>query len=297
MERAPRTSRFPVSGHAVNGAARLTERRNLMKRLLTTTVLAASVALASAGYAAPEDAKNAPTEVTPAQQQSRPGMETPDDMPSTALEESSPDVLMTRGNATLPSGTAIAAGRVIGADVVGPDGKNLGVVDDLVFDANGAAKRVIIADGAMFGFGGKMVAIDFDGTSITRDENDDRMVRIGMTAETLENATEFDKSPLEKTGGELASSYLGREVALATEEDGTGEISDLILDRSGAAKYAVIEYGGRLGVGGNRTAVEFGKLTAARAEEPVKLAMTLDELRQKPAFFYSEEEVPEAGEM
>lgn len=268
-----------------------------MKWLLTTTALAASVALAPAGYAAPEDAKSAPMEVTPAQQQSRPGMATPGEMPSAAQEKPRPDVLTMRDNAAILSGTAIAAGKIVGADVVGPDGKNLGAVDDLVFDANDAVKQVIIADGAMFGFGGKMVAIDFEGASITRDENDDRMVRIGMTDEALENATEFDKAPLEKTGGELASSYLGREVALATEDDGTAEISDLILDRNGVAKYAVIEYGGTLGVGGNRTAVEFEQLTAARAEEPVKLAMTLDELRQKPAFFYNEEEAPRAGEM
>ena len=268
-----------------------------MKRFLTTTALVASVALASAGHAAPEDAKNAPMEVTPEQQQSRPGMETPGEIPSATQEETRPDVLTTRGNAAILSGTASAAGKIIGADVVGPDGKKLGVVDDLVFDENDAVKQVIIADGVMFGFGGKMVAIDFEGASVTRDENGDHMVRIGMTSETLENATEFDKAPLEKTGGELASSYIGREVALATEEDGTGEISDILLDRNGTAKYAVIEYGSTLGVGGNRTAVEFEQLTAARAEEPVKLAMTLDELRQKPAFFYSEEEAPKAGEM
>ncbi|GMV61800.1 MAG: hypothetical protein AMXMBFR74_09690 [Parvibaculum sp.] len=268
-----------------------------MKKLLTTTALVASVALASAGHAAPEDAKNAPLEVTPAQQQSRPGLETPGEMPSAAREEAGSDVLTMRGNAAILSGTASAAGEIIGADVVGPDGKKLGAVDDLVFDENDVVKQVIIADGVMFGFGGKMVAIDFEGTSITHDENGDRMVRIGMTGEALENATEFDKAPLEKTGGELASSYLGREVALATEEDGTGKISDVILDRNGAAKYAVIEYGGTLGVGDSRTAVEFEQLTAARAEEPVKLAMTLDELRQQPAFFYSEEEAPKAGEM
>lgn len=268
-----------------------------MKRLLTTTALAASVALASAGYAAPEDAENAPMEVTPAQQQSRAGMETPGEMPSTVREEVHPDVLTARDNAAILSGTAIAAGKIIGANVVGPNGKSLGVVDDLILDANDMVKQVIIADGVMFGFGGKMVAIDFEGTSITRDENGDHMARIGMTGETLENATEFDKAPLEKTGSELASSYIGREVALATEEDGTGEISDLILDRNGAAKYAVIEYGSTLGVGGNRVAVDFEQLTAARAEEPVKLAITLDELRQKPAFFYSEEEAPRAGEM
>ncbi|PKQ01317.1 MAG: hypothetical protein CVT73_24055, partial [Alphaproteobacteria bacterium HGW-Alphaproteobacteria-12] len=234
-----------------------------MKRLLMTTALAASAALASASHAAPEDTKNTPMKVTPEQRQSPPGMETQGEMPSAALEESRPDVLTMRDNAAVLSGTAIAAGKIIGADVVGPDGKKLGAVDDLVFDANDTVTQVIVADGAMFGFGGKMVAVDFEGASMTRDGNDDRVVRIGMTGEALENAAEFDKSPLEETGSELASSYLGREVVLATEKDGTGEISDLVLDKNGVAKYAVIEYGGTLGVGGNRTAVEFEQLLAA----------------------------------
>lgn len=269
-----------------------------MKRLFTTTALAASMAFATAAYAAADDAKNAPMEVTPAQQQNaQPGLKTPGEMLSGAQEQTDGDVLAARDNYTVMSDGAIAAADLVGAPVVGPDGKEIGTVDDLVLNEDRSIDQVIVADGKMFGFGGKNVAIDFEGASVTRDENDDRMVRIGMTADALDGVAEFDKAPLEEEGGKLASSYIGREVAFATEDDGSGEISDLILDRNGAAKYAVIEYGGMLEMDTSRVAIGLDELKPAPAGEPLKLAMTLDQLREQPAFFYSEDDAPEAGEM
>lgn len=266
-----------------------------MKRLFTTTALAASMAFATAAYAAPDEAKNAPMEVTPGQERAQPALETPGEMLSDAQSEG--DVITRHDNYAVMAPDAIAAADVMGAAVVGPDGKEIGTVDDLVLTEDKSIDQVIIADGAMFGFGGKMVAIDFEGASITRDQNDDSMVRIGMTGEALEGVAEFDKAPLAEEGGKLASSYIGREVAFATEDDGTGEISDLILDKQGTAKYAVIEYGGMLEMNDSRVAVSFDELKPAAADEPLKLAMTLDELRGEPSFFYSEDEAPKAGEM
>lgn len=267
-----------------------------MKRLFTTTALAASMAFATAAYAATDDGKNAPMEVTPPQQQdAQPGLETPGEMLSGAAEETDGGVLVKRDDATIMSGTAIAAADVIGAVVVGPDGKEIGTVDDLVFNEDKSIDQVIIADGKMFGFGGKNVAIDFEGASITRDQNDDRMVRIGMTDDALGEVAEFDKAPLEESG-KLATSYIGREVAFATEDDGTGEVSDIVLDRNGVAKYAVVEYGGMLEMNKNRVAIGFDELKPAPAGEPLALAMTLDQLREQPSFFYSDEDAPQ-GEM
>ncbi|MEP2828688.1 PRC-barrel domain-containing protein [Parvibaculum sp.] len=269
-----------------------------MKRLFTTTALAASMAFATAAYAAEDDAKNAPMEVTPAQQQdAQPSLETPGEMLSDATATADDDVLAMRDNFAVMSGNAISAADVVGAAVVGPDGKEIGTVDDLVFNEDKSIDQVIIADGKMFGFGGKNVAIDFEGASITRDQNDERMVRIGMTDQALEEVAEFDKAPLEESGGKLATSYIGRDVALATEDDGTGELSDLILDRNGTAKYAVVEYGGMLEMNENRVAIDLNSFKPAPAGEPLNLAMTLDQLREQPSFFYSEEETPKDGEM
>ena len=268
-----------------------------MKRLFTTTALVASMAFASAAYAASNDAKNAPMEVTPAEQQdTQAATETPDELLTGSLKESA-DVLTMNGDAAVMSETAISARDVIGASVVGPDGEEVGAVDDLVLAEDHSIEQIIVADGAVLGFGGKNVAIDFQGASITRDESDERTVRIGMTGEALESAAEFNKAPLEESGTRLASAWIDREVTLATADDGSGTVTDLIMDENGTAKYAVVEFGGLLEMGDTQVAIEVADLGVTPAEEPFNLSMTQDELRSASKFHYEAEEVPQQTDM
>lgn len=271
-----------------------------MKRLFTTTALVASVALATTAYAAGDNAKNAPRDATPAQQGAGSATEaTPgsaDAMTTGSLESSASDVVNIDGDAAVMSDSAISARDVIGSNVVGPDGNEIGAVDDLVLSDDRSVEQVVVSDGAILGYGGKRVAVDFEGASVTRDENDERMVRIGLTDEALEGVAEFDKEPLAETGTRLGSSYLGREVRLASADGGSGEIGDLILDENGTAEYAVVEFGGLLEMGANQVAVEIDDLTPAPADEPLSLAMTEDQLRQAPKFYYNAEEASEAEE-
>jgi sporulation protein YlmC with PRC-barrel domain len=263
-----------------------------MKWLFTTSALIASMAFASAAYAAPDDMKNTPTEVTPAEQQgTSAATETPKELLTGSLDESA-DVLTIDGEAAFMSATAISARDMIGASVVGPDGEEVGVVDDLALAKDRSIEQIIVADGAVFGLGGKNVAIDFLGASITRNENDERTVRIGMTAKALESVSEFDKTPLIESGTRLASTWLNRDVTLATADDGSGEVADLIMDDSGTARYAVVEFGGLLEMGNNQVVVEVAELDAAPAGEPFNLSMTQDELREAPKFHYEADEAP-----
>lgn len=279
-----------------------------MKRLFTTTALAASMALASAAYAASDDAKNAPREVTPSATEMQGDMDTQDrgmqghsatgariNAQSAANETS--DALDINGDAAVMSETAISTRDLIGATVIGPDGETVGSVNDIVFDDDNAVEQVVVTDGGILGYGGKDVAIDFEGASVTRDENDERMVRIGMTSEALESVAEFDKAPYEDAGNKLGSAYLDREVQLASADDNAGSISDLILDSEGSARYAVIDFGGLLEMGDTQVAVKIDELTPASTDEPFKLAMTEDQLRQAPKFHYDAEDVANAGEM
>lgn len=279
-----------------------------MKRLFTTTALAASMALASAAYAASDDAKNAPREMTPSATEMQGDMNTQDrgmqghSATGTAIDAQSAtsqtsDALNINGDAAVMSETAISTRDLIGATVIGPDGESVGSVNDLVLNGDNAVEQVVVTDGGILGYGGKEVAIDFEGASITRDENDERVVRIGMTSEALEGVAEFDKAPYEDAGNKLGSSYLDREVQLASADDNAGSVSDLILDSEGTAQYAVVDFGGLLEMGDTRVAVEIDELTPAPADEPLKLAMTEDQLRQAPRFHYDAEDVANAGDM
>jgi sporulation protein YlmC with PRC-barrel domain len=53
------------------------------------------------------------------------------------------------------------APKLVGVGVYGPDGKQIGKIDDLVMDHNGATQTVVIGVGGFLGFGKKDVAVPF----------------------------------------------------------------------------------------------------------------------------------------
>ena len=53
------------------------------------------------------------------------------------------------------------APKLVGVGVYGPDDKQIGKIDDLLMDRNGAAQTVVIGVGGFLGFGKKDVAVSF----------------------------------------------------------------------------------------------------------------------------------------
>lgn len=53
------------------------------------------------------------------------------------------------------------APKLVGVGVYGPDDKQIGKIDDLLMDRNGAAQTVVIGVGGFLGFGKKDVAVPF----------------------------------------------------------------------------------------------------------------------------------------
>ncbi len=80
-------------------------------------------------------------------------------------------------------------------------------------------------------------------------------------------------------------SVLGREVRTAVEED-VGRIIDLLVDRDGQVSAAVIEFGGFLGIGTRKIAVEWSALRfESTGKQPVILVdVTRDQLRRAPEY-------------
>lgn len=193
-----------------------------------------------------------------------------------------PNAAVTMDSAPASLDGTLSARDLVGANVIGPDGTEVGAVDDLVLDASGKIEQVIIADGAILGIGGKNVAISYSGATLAQDaEGADPVVRINMTNEALDSAAEFDKAQLEEQGDRLASSYIDRDVTLASS-DAEGEINDLMLDQSGTVKFAIIEFGGALDMGDSEVAVGFDKLSGAPEGEPMQLSLTEAELEASP---------------
>jgi hypothetical protein len=75
---------------------------------------------------------------------------------------------------------------------------------------------------------------------------------------------------------------LGSAVRSATNED-MGRVVDIIVDRGGTARAAVIDFGGFLGVGSRKIAVDWNAMRFAGLDY-VMLDMTRDQVKAAPSY-------------
>jgi hypothetical protein len=79
---------------------------------------------------------------------------------------------------------------------------------------------------------------------------------------------------------------LGREVRSATNEN-MGRIVDVLVDRSGQVRAAIIDFGGFLGVGSRKIAVDWNALHFPPPGQPgayIKLELTHDQVAAAPEY-------------
>lgn len=79
---------------------------------------------------------------------------------------------------------------------------------------------------------------------------------------------------------------LGRDVRSAADED-MGRIVDVLVDRAGQVRAAIIDFGGFLGVGSRRIAVDWGALHFPQPGKPgerIALDLTRDQVKTAPEY-------------
>jgi hypothetical protein len=79
---------------------------------------------------------------------------------------------------------------------------------------------------------------------------------------------------------------LGREVLSSTGEN-MGRIVDVLVDRSGLVRAAIIDFGGFLGVGSRKIAVEWNAMhfpPPAQADAKISLELTRDQVKAAPEY-------------
>lgn len=254
-----------------------------MKRLLTGTALL-TICIPMMAYAAGTD-NAAPTMTTP---MAPAGASRTQVAPEGADSTLSSDTITQSNGVSLISSEALSAYYLKGADVLGSDNKKLGTIDDIVFNKTGHAERALIAAGGVAGIGAKEVAVNFSDLTFTGQDVKKPIAQVNATVDGLKSHPAVNKDKI-GSGMVLASSLVGAEVKLQ-ESDDKGKISDLILDKKGAAKFVAIDFGGILGVGDKRVAVSYDKLGPVVADKPIMLRETKAKLQAAPAFVYTADE-------
>jgi PRC-barrel domain len=83
-----------------------------------------------------------------------------------------------------------------------------------------------------------------------------------------------------------AHGILGRDVRSAANED-MGRLVDVIVDRGGGVRGAVIDFGGFLGVGSRKIVVDWGALhfwNVANPSKSITLELTRDQVKAAPEY-------------
>ncbi|HEY4344676.1 MAG TPA: PRC-barrel domain-containing protein [Parvibaculum sp.] len=254
-----------------------------MKRLLTgTALLAICVPVMAYAAGAENTAPASPTMSSPMTPTT--GTSRLQAAPEGADAAMSPDAVTQSNGVAVMSTNALSAYYLKGADVMGSDNKKLGTIDDIVLDESGQAKRALIAAGGVAGIGAKEVGVDFSRLTFAGQGVKAPVAQIDATADSLKSQPPVEKDKI-GSGLVLASSVVGSKVKLQESKD-MAKISDVILDKKGAAKYAAIDFGGVMGVGDKRVAVSYDKLGKAAKGQPIPLQQTKAELTASPAFVY-----------
>ena len=98
------------------------------------------------------------------------------------------------------------------------------------------------------------------------------------------NKEEKTSVPATVVDGEQLESVLGIE-ALSSTGDNMGRIDDIIVDRSGEVRAAIIDFGGFLGVGSRKIAVDWRSLHFdPKKPGAVVVNLTKDQLRVAPVY-------------
>ena len=86
-------------------------------------------------------------------------------------------------------------------------------------------------------------------------------------------------------GSRQAEGILGKEVRSSADEN-MGRIVDVIVDRTGQVRAAVIDFGGFLGVGSRKIAVDWGVLNFAPTEkrDVVTIELTREQVKTAPEY-------------
>ncbi len=102
-----------------------------------------------------------------------------------------PMKLGTTGAVTTQSATDYRSTKLVGTNVYNSAGESIGEVNDIIMDANGSTKAVIVSVGGFLGMGTRYVAVPFSSLKVAREPSGTIKLTMESTKETLKAMPEF----------------------------------------------------------------------------------------------------------
>lgn len=93
----------------------------------------------------------------------------------------------------------LRASKLMGAELIGPDGDEVAEIEDLVLNQNGQ-NYVIVSFGGFLGMGDEQAAVPLQRIDVVRDDDGDARFTLPMTVEQLKSAPRFKKGSQEWFG-------------------------------------------------------------------------------------------------
>jgi sporulation protein YlmC with PRC-barrel domain len=201
----------------------------------------------------------------------------------------------------------LPASTVKGDKVINMAGENLGKIEDMMIDLeNGRIAYAVISFGGFLGIGNKQFAIPVEALSVRPGE---RAFILNVSKEILEKAEGFDKDNLPLTRERLSNTYayygnkpywtgvsadiplflaasaIKGDKVINMAGENLGKIEDLVIDlENSRIAYAVISFGGFLGIGDKQFAIPWEVLSVRPNERAFTLKVSKEILEKAEGF-------------
>jgi sporulation protein YlmC with PRC-barrel domain len=197
----------------------------------------------------------------------------------------------------MESRDVIRADRIIGQTVRDRNDQRLGRLDDLALDTQERKiAYAVVTRGGMWGIGGEQVALPWNDVQA---DHDARVVRLDeqriQQARRLETGQTWPATIGDTPVGTAGTAPEHRVLPMSNvigmdvhnrQGERLGRIDDVVLNRDGSLNYAVVAYGGFLGINDNHVAVPFDRLTFDAERQGAVLDVTRENLENAPRFDY-----------
>jgi sporulation protein YlmC with PRC-barrel domain len=157
---------------------------------------------------------------------------------------------------------------MLGQSVNDTDGKKIGTLKDIILDKDGKAVIAVVSDGGFIGMGDKLAAFNYN---LVMQQNADGDVIMPISKETMKEVAEFsyeakdasDKVHVVPANGYSTSELLKGQL-VDPQSNALGNIENITF-RGGEASQVIVAFDEKLGVGGDRAALDFDDLVLSRS--------------------------------